>query len=84
MADEVKRPSGGRGRRGVFRRPKREPVPAIGSLDFDPRFGDDDPDDGSASVREPRRPKPLGPLADAGELPPPQPPTMVTLPDPRR
>jgi hypothetical protein len=84
MADEVKRPSGGRGRRGVFRRPQRESVPAIGSRDFDPRFGDDDPEGGSAGVREPRRPKPLGPLADAGELPQPQSFTTVTLPDPRR
>jgi hypothetical protein len=88
MADESKGPAGGRGRRGVFRRPKREAVPAQGTRDFDPRFGDGDGDGdgdaGSAGVREPRRPKPLGPLADAGELPVPEPPRMITLPDPRR
>lgn len=85
MADESKRPTGGDGRRGVFRRPKRESVPATGTQDFDPWFGDDDdPDAGSAGVREPRHPKPLGPLADAGELPLPQQQFVVTLPDPRR
>jgi hypothetical protein len=84
MADESKRPAGGKGRRGVFRRPAREAVPAHGTRDFDPRFGDDDGDAGSAGVREPRRPKPPGPRADAGELPPPQAPHMIALPDPRR
>ena len=68
----------------MFRRPKRESVPATGSRDFDPWFNDpDDPDPGSASVREPRRPKPLGPLSDAGELPLPQQHVTMTLPDPR-
>ncbi|GAB1510006.1 hypothetical protein [Actinophytocola sp. KF-1] len=83
MAEKTKRPGGGKGRRGVFRRPKREAVPAHGTRDFDPGPGDDG-DAGSAGVREPRHPKPLGPLADAGELPVPQPPAMVALPDPRR
>ncbi|GAA1281993.1 hypothetical protein [Saccharothrix xinjiangensis] len=34
----------------------------------------DDPDDGSAGVREPRRPRPLGPSGGAGERPPPEDP----------
>ncbi len=80
-----RRPNGGRGRRGVSRRAKRPAVPATGSRDFDPRLdGDDDGHDGSAGVREPRRPKPLGPMSDAGELPMPQESTMIALPDPRR
>jgi hypothetical protein len=83
MVDETNRPGGGQGRRGVFRRPKREEVPAHGN--WEPGLDDDDGwDEGSAGVREPRHPKPLGPLADAGELPVPEPPTMVALPDPRR
>jgi hypothetical protein len=45
---------------------------------------DDDGDDGSAGVREPRHPKPLGPMSDAGALPVPVPPQLITLPDPRR
>ena len=81
MADELKRPRGGDGRRGVSRRPKREAVPA-GPWD-DTSF-DDDGDAGSAGVREPRRPKPPGPLSDAGALPMPEPPLVLTLPDPRR
>ena len=47
-------------------------------------YGDDEGEAGSAGVREPRHPKPLGPLADAGELPVPEPQFAVTLPDPRR
>ncbi|MFL6123386.1 hypothetical protein [Actinophytocola sp.] len=90
--DEAKRPADEKGRRRgkvarrlAYRSPKREPVPATGTKDFDPRFGDDGGDDaGSAGVREPRHPKPLGPRADAGELPTPQPQFAVTLPDPRR
>ena len=92
MADS-KRPKGGEGdRRHVYRRPRREAVPAYGPGDFDP-YGwdegwnddwDDGGDAGSAGVREPRYPKPLGPLADAGELPVPEPPLMIALPDPRR
>lgn len=76
------RPPGGRGRRGVFRREPRESVPVDGDWGPD-EFGDDD-DDGSAGVREPRRPKPLGPMSDAGALPEPEPPMLITLPDPRR
>jgi hypothetical protein len=74
------RPPGGKGRRGVFRRRKREEVPAG---PWDDSWGDDG-DAGSAGVREPRRPKPLGPLADAGERPMPEPRFTITLPDPRR
>jgi hypothetical protein len=44
---------------------------------------DDDPDDGSAGVREPRRPKPLGPMSGAGERPIPEPAIAASLPDPR-
>ena len=81
MTEGLDRPPGGSGRRGVFRSPKREEVPA-GT--WDDGWNDDDGDAGSAGVREPRHPKPLGPRADAGELPIPQPPLVVTLPDPRR
>ncbi|HEV7647398.1 MAG TPA: hypothetical protein VGP26_04480 [Actinophytocola sp.] len=76
MADETSRPS--RGRRGVSRRPVRE------SVIFNDPGPDDDGDDGSAGVREPRHPKPLGPMSDAGALPVPVPPQLITLPDPRR
>jgi hypothetical protein len=74
MADsESKRP---RGRRG--RSQQRQSVTA------DPGRDDDHPgDDGSAGVREPRRPKPKGPVSGAGVLPEPQPPLVATLPDPR-
>lgn len=68
----------------MFRRPKREEVPAIGTRDFDPGSGDDGGDAGSAGVREPRHPKPSGPLSDAGEIPMPEQKVTVTLPDPRR
>jgi hypothetical protein len=81
MTEEANRPPGGKGRRGVFRRSKREEVPA-GPPDDSGHGGDDDA--GSAGVREPRHPKPLGPMADAGELPLPEPQVAVTLPDPRR
>jgi hypothetical protein len=48
------------------------------------RGSDDDPgDDGSAGVREPRRPKPKGPVSGAGALPDPEPPLVAVLPDPR-
>lgn len=81
---ESSRPQGGKvSRRLVYRSPKRKPVPAQGTRDFDPPPGDEGGDAGSAGVREPRHPKPLGPLADAGERPVPEPPTMVALPDPR-
>lgn len=46
--------------------------------------GGDGPDgDGSAGVREPRRPKPLGPMSSAGERPMPHPEFVVALRDPR-
>lgn len=71
--EEARRP---RGRRG--RRPTREAVPA------DTGRPDDEPgDDGSAGVREPRRPKPKGPVSGAGALPEPEPPLVASLPDPR-
>ncbi|HEY0452724.1 hypothetical protein [Actinophytocola sp.] len=81
---DANRPPGGGGRRGIFRRAPRESVPYDGSRYFDPWLDDDDDDDGSAGVREPRRPKPLGPMSDAGALPEPEPPMMISLPDPRR
>jgi hypothetical protein len=81
MAEEAQRPPGGKGRRGVSRRAKREAVPAGPG---DDSWNDDEGDAGSAGVREPRRPKPLGPMADAGELPVPEPQLAITLPDPRR
>lgn len=76
--DEQQRATGpGRG----WRR-RREPVPA------DPGGAqDDDPgpegDDGSAGVREPRHPKPSGPVSGAGVKPDPEPELVVSLPDPR-
>ncbi len=78
------RPPGGRGLRGVFRRAARELVPAVGTRDLDPPPGHEEGDDGSAGVREPRRPKQLGPMSGAGALPPPEPPAMIVLPDPHR
>lgn len=56
----------------------------MGTKDFDPPPGEGGDDDGSAGVREPRHPKPLGPMSAAGELPEPEPPRMIALPDPRR
>ena len=41
------------------------------------RRGRDDPDGGSAGVREPRTPQPLGPDGGAGERPLPQDPTPI-------
>jgi hypothetical protein len=89
-SDEMRRPADEKGRRRgkvarrlEYRSPKRDAVPASGTKDFDPRFGDEGDDAGSAGVREPRHPKPLGPRADAGELPMPEPQFVVTLPDPR-
>ncbi|HEU5474393.1 MAG TPA: hypothetical protein VFV67_27415 [Actinophytocola sp.] len=60
--------------------PRRDPVYAD---DVDP-WGDEDPGPGPAGVREPRRPKPNGPLSAAGELPVPEPPTYLRLADARR
>ena len=48
--------------------------------------GDEDGGDeggGSAGVREPRTPKPLGPMSGAAEAVPPDPPLAARLPDPR-
>jgi hypothetical protein len=70
---EARRPRGRRGRRLT-----REAVAA------DTGRPDDAPgDDGSAGVREPRRPKPKGPVSGAGALPEPAPPLVASLPDPR-
>ncbi len=87
-SDETKRPADEKGRRRgkvsrrlEYRSPKREEVPAAGPWD-DP--WDEGDDAGSAGVREPRHPKPLGPRADAGELPMPEPRFAITLPDPRQ
>jgi hypothetical protein len=70
---EQRRPKVRRGRRG------RTPVTA------DPGgHPDDNPgDDGSAGVREPRRPRPFGPMSGAGALPEPEVPLAAVLPDPR-
>ncbi|HVV22030.1 MAG TPA: hypothetical protein VHF06_21535 [Pseudonocardiaceae bacterium] len=78
MADDVEstRPASRRRRRRV-----RQAVLAEVRRSF---FDDDNPgDDGSAGVREPRRPKPTGPVSGAGALPEPQPPLIAVLPDPR-
>lgn len=72
--DEPRRP--GRGR--FWRRPSREPVEQRNPDDID-----DDGGDGSAGVREPRRPLPLGPVAGAAYAPPPAEPLVAQLPDPR-
>lgn len=77
-----------RGRPRPERRPGRQgraPVPALDDLPWTvPGFGDDDDGpDGSAGVREPRRPKPFGPMSGAGELPEPEPFLVASLPDPR-
>ncbi|QFZ17320.1 hypothetical protein [Saccharothrix syringae] len=64
------------GRPEPWRRPSREPVPALVEPPY-PGWDDDEPDDGSAGVREPRRPKPFGPVSGAGERPPPEDPILV-------
>lgn len=68
----------------LWRRMRREPVPAMPSAAPEEvrRWFDDD-DEGSAGVREPRHPKPLGPMAGAGEAVPEEPPLVARLPDPR-
>jgi hypothetical protein len=63
------------------RRARRESVAAEVRKFLD--GGDGPDDDGSAGVREPRRPKPLGPMSSAGERPMPQQEFAVSLPDPR-
>jgi hypothetical protein len=75
MADEPRRP-----RRRERIRQERERV--IADLPRDQ--GPDDPDAGSAGVREPRLPKPLGPMSGAGQRPLPEPPLIASLPDPRQ
>ena len=47
-------------------------------------FDDQGDDDGSAGVREPRHPKPFGPMGGAGERPVPEDPIVMALPDPRQ
>jgi hypothetical protein len=71
--NESQRPPGRRGRSRA-----RQPVTA------DPGSHDDDQpgDDGSAGVREPRRPLPK-PVSGAGVLPDPETPLVASLPDPR-
>jgi hypothetical protein len=64
------------------RSPEREPVTADPTSHFDD--GDGPEGDGSAGVREPRRPKPLGPMSSAGERPMPEPEFAICLPDPRQ
>ncbi|RKT53189.1 hypothetical protein [Saccharothrix australiensis] len=71
MAEESTRPPG---RPWPWRRPSRDPVYAGDVTD---EGWTDDPDDGSAGVREPRRPKPLGPSSGAGERPIPDDPVAV-------
>jgi hypothetical protein len=66
----------------LWRRGRREPVPAASPDDPGGWFRDDE-GDGSAGVREPRRPLPLGPMAGAGEAPPPAEPLFARLADPR-
>lgn len=46
-------------------------------------FRDPDDPDGTAGVREPRRPLPLGPTSGAGRRPVPAPFLVAVLPDPR-
>jgi hypothetical protein len=46
--------------------------------------GDGPDGDGSAGVREPRHPKPLGPMSSAGERPMPEQDFAICLPDPRQ
>lgn len=79
MARGRPRPERHPGRQG------RNPVPASPGLPDDggwfPR--EDDPEGGTAGVREPRRPKPSGPMSGAGERPVPEPELMAVLPDPR-
>lgn len=62
----------------TYRRPSRDSVTSA------PGVHPDDPgDEGAAGVREPRRPKPNGPVSGAGVKPEPVPEYVVALPDPR-
>lgn len=77
------------GRSRPERRPGRQsrtPVPASPRYPDDAPWllgNDDDPEDGTAGVREPRRPKPSGPMSGAGQRPVPDAPLVAVLPDPR-
>jgi hypothetical protein len=69
----------------LWRRTRRDPVasspgpaPAEGKW-----WLDDDEGGGSAGVREPRHPKPFGPMAGAAEAIAEDPPLTAQLPDPR-
>ncbi|MBB5808343.1 hypothetical protein F4560_008111 [Saccharothrix ecbatanensis] len=73
MGDEMTRPPG---RRWPWRRPSREPVHVGRELPYEDGW-DDEPGDGSAGVREPRHPRPLGPTSGAGERPIPDEPIAV-------
>ncbi|MFD1148056.1 hypothetical protein [Saccharothrix hoggarensis] len=64
MADDSSRPPG---RRWPWRRPSRDPVHVARELPYD--GPDDPPGGGSAGVREPRHPRPPGPVSGAGERP---------------
>ena len=75
MAEEKRRPS----RRERIRQVRERVI-----ADMLRDRGPDDPGEGSAGVREPRRPKPLGPMSGAGERPVPEPPLAASLPDPRQ
>lgn len=72
MADESRRPPG---RPWPWRRPTRDPVHVGGEFPYD--GWNDEPDDGSAGVREPRHPQPFGPVSGAGERPIPDDPIAV-------
>lgn len=63
----------------LSRRGTREPVPASSPDDFG--GWPEDGGDGSAGVREPRHPKPFGPMSGAGEAPPPAEPLFARLAD---
>jgi hypothetical protein len=66
---------------GRGRRRSRDPVP-VAPWET-PSWPDDEDNGGSAGVREPRHPKPLGPMSAAAEAEPPPPPLVAQLPDPR-
>lgn len=70
------------------RRPDRDPVGAgwVPPDDLDDWFPGDDPGDdhlGGSGVREPRNPRPPGPMSGAGQKPMPEPELHAVLPDPR-
>lgn len=71
-----------RGRARPERRPGRQSRDPVEALLFPGDFGPDGPDDqgGSAPVREPRRPRPNGPLAGGGMKPLPEEFLVLTLP----